>query len=68
MYLNDYMAERGLKDEHVAAGTGYSRVSISRYRRGLIVPSWGAIEAIKKFTRGAVTETDWAALAKRRAA
>lgn len=68
MHLSDYMAEKGLKDDHVAAGIGCSRVSVSRYRRGLIVPSWPAIEAIKKFTRNAVTEKDWADLAKRRAA
>ena len=68
MHLSDYMAENGLKDHDVAPHVGVNRVSVSRYRRKLVVPSWSAIEKIRKFTRGAVTERDWAELAKRRAA
>jgi hypothetical protein len=68
MHLSDFMAQKGLKDHDVASHVGVNRVSVSRYRRNLVVPSWGTIERIRKFTRGAVTEKDWAELAKRKAA
>lgn len=53
------MASRKLSDDDVAAGIGRSRVSVSRYRRRLVRPDWGAIEAIKTFTGGAVLADDW---------
>lgn len=66
MHLSDYMAQRGLKDQDVAPIVGVNRVSISRYRRRLVVPSWPTIERIRKFTGSAVTERDWAELANKR--
>ena len=59
MHLSDYMAERNLSDEDVAAAIGRSRVSVSRYRRKLVRPDWDTIEEIRAFTRGKVTEVDW---------
>lgn len=59
MHLSDYMAQKGLKDEDVAAAIGKNRVSVSRYRRNLIRPSWRAIERIKEFTKNEVTAEDW---------
>jgi hypothetical protein len=59
MHLADYMAEEGLRDEDVAAAIGRSRVSVSRYRRKLIRPEWHVINAIRRYTKGKVTEADW---------
>lgn len=59
MHLSEFMAERGLSDEAVADGVGRNRVSVSRWRRKLVRPDWGAIDAIKSFTGGAVTADDW---------
>lgn len=63
MHLANYMSEKSLSDEVVAAAIGRSRVSVSRYRRRLIRPDWEAIEAIRAFTGNQVTETDWRDLA-----
>lgn len=63
MHLSDYMAERGLSDEDVAAAIARSRVSVSRYRRKLVMPDWDTIEKIRAFTRGKVTEADWRKIA-----
>lgn len=63
MHLADYMAEKGLSDEAVAAAIGRSRVSVNRYRRKLIRPDWPTIESIRAFTKGKVTEADWRKLA-----
>jgi transcriptional regulator with XRE-family HTH domain len=65
MHLADYMAERSLSDEDVAAAIGKSRVSVSRYRRKLIRPEWDAIDAIRRYTKGQVTEADWRKLEPR---
>jgi hypothetical protein len=59
MHLADFMRSRELSDEAVADAIGRSRVSVSRYRRRLVRPDWGAIEAIKSFTEGAVLADDW---------
>ena len=59
MHLSDYMTRRGLSDEQVASAIGKTRVSVSRYRRNLIRPSWRAIERIKEFTENQVTAEDW---------
>ena len=61
MHLSDYMAEKKLSDEVVAAAIGRSRVSVSRYRRRLMRPDWDAVERINYFTAGAVTANDWLA-------
>lgn len=59
MHLSDFMAERELSDDDVAAAVGRNRVSVSRWRRRLVRPDWEAIDAIKAFTDGAVTADDW---------
>lgn len=59
MHLSDFMSERALSDEEVAAAVGRNRVSVSRWRRRLVRPDWEAIDAIKGFTEGAVTADDW---------
>lgn len=53
------MAERSLSDEAVAHAIGRSRASVSRYRRKLVRPDWEAIEKIRAYTKGRVTEADW---------
>lgn len=60
MHLSDFMAERELSDEAVAAAVGRNRVSVSRWRRRLVRPDWDAIDKIKAFTDGAVAADDWA--------
>lgn len=59
MHLADYMDERHLSDETVAAAIGRSRVSVSRYRRKLVRPDWETINAIRAYTKGRVAEADW---------
>lgn len=59
MHLSEFMADRKLSDEAVADAVGRNRVSVSRWRRRLVRPDWGAIDSIKAFTDGAVTADDW---------
>lgn len=59
MHLSDYMARKGLSDEEVAAAIGKNRVSVSRYRRNKIRPSWRAMKRILEFTGGEVTADDF---------
>lgn len=59
MHLSEFMAERGLSDEAVADAVGRNRVSVSRWRRRLVRPDWGAIDALKAFSDGAVSAEDW---------
>jgi transcriptional regulator with XRE-family HTH domain len=68
MHLADYMARNDLTDEEVAEAIGRSRVSVSRYRRGIMRPDWDVIQAIRKFTKNRVNEDDWRELAAERAA
>jgi ribosome-binding protein aMBF1 (putative translation factor) len=66
MQLATYMAERGLSDDDVAKEISRARATVSRYRRGKLIPDWGVRERIKSFTGGLVTEQDWAEIAKAR--
>lgn len=68
MHLRDYMIQKNLKDEHVAAVLGVNRVSVSRYRRNLARPSWDIAKAIERFTRGEVTAEECMNAIKRRRA
>jgi transcriptional regulator with XRE-family HTH domain len=68
MHLANYMARQDLSDEAVATAIGRSRVSVSRYRRKLVRPDWDTIEAIRAFTKGAVTEADWRKVRQQEAA
>jgi len=59
MHLSDYMTRNKLTDDDVAEAIGRTRVSVSRYRRGLIRPSWDVIEAIRALTNNKVRFEDW---------
>lgn len=59
MQLSDYMKQRGLSDEELAAATGRSRATVSRWRRRKLRPSWDALERIRNFTNGQVTAEAW---------
>lgn len=59
MHLSEFMAERSLSDEDVAAAVGRNRATVSRWRRRLMRPDWEAIENIKAFTDGVVGADDW---------
>jgi transcriptional regulator with XRE-family HTH domain len=63
MHLADYMADKNLSDEEVAAAIGRSRVSVSRYRRRLVRPDWQAITNIEVFSDGVVAPSDWKEIA-----
>lgn len=67
MHLSDYMAQRGLSDQDVAAAIGKDRASVSRYRRKKIRPGWRAMKRIFEFSGGLVTPDDFLA-AQREAA
>ena len=62
VHLADYMADKGLSDEEVAAGIKRSRPTVSRIRRRLVRPDWETIEEIKKFTEGQSTADDYSSL------
>lgn len=68
MHLSEYMAEHKLGDDEVALAIDSSRVSVSRYRRRLIRPSWEVVDRISQWTGGAVTALDWPAPAEAEAA
>lgn len=59
VHLADYMADKGLSDEEVAAGISRSRPTVSRIRRRLVRPDWETIEKIKEFTHGFSTADDY---------
>lgn len=59
MHLSDYMAQKELSDDDVAAAIKRVRVSVSRYRRRLVRPDWETIQSIETFTGGLVGPADW---------
>lgn len=59
MHLAEYMTERRLSDEEVAAALGRSRVSVSRYRRGLQRPDLELAQQIADWSSGAVPLESW---------
>lgn len=58
MQLADYMAANDLDDAAMGALIGRSRVTVSRYRRKLEVPSSETIPLIVVATGGRVTAND----------
>ena len=60
------MFEAGLSDKEVASKINRNRATVSRYRRGKLVPDWPTIGRIKALSGGAVTERDWATIAETR--
>lgn len=59
MHLSDYMAEQGLKDHQVAEKIQRSRVTVSRIRRRKVRPDWPTIEALRDWSRGAISADDF---------
>lgn len=55
MNLADYMEQNDLDDAAMGRMIGRSRVAVSRYRRGLEIPSSEAIKRIVVASDGAVT-------------
>lgn len=55
MNLSDYMTAENLTDEAMAIRIGRSRTTISRLRRGKVLPDWDTMRAILDATNGAVT-------------
>lgn len=54
------MVRNNLSDGEVAEAIKRDRATVSRYRRGLVRPSWQVIEAIRDFTNNKVRFEDWA--------
>lgn len=59
MTLPEYMQAKGLKDHQAAELFGYDRSTVSKLRRGLLLPSYDQMLAIEASTDGAVTLRSW---------
>lgn len=59
MTLHTYLASMGISDARFAELVGRHRVTVSRWRRGKVVPDWEALSAISKATGGQVTANDF---------
>jgi transcriptional regulator with XRE-family HTH domain len=59
MHLSQFMAERELSDEDVAAAINRNRATVSRIRRGKVRPDWGTIIELRKFSAGQITASDF---------
>lgn len=57
--LAEWMRERGMSDEDLAAQVGTTRATISRLRRGKLVPTLRLAAAIKSATGEAVLVDDF---------
>ena len=66
MQLQKFMLEAGLSDAEVGRKINRNRATVSRYRRGKLVPDWPTIRRIKELSGGTVTERDWATIAEAR--
>ena len=55
MQLAEFMQREGLSDEDLGKKIGRSRVSISRYRRRIEVPSAEVIKALVELSAGRIT-------------
>lgn len=64
MQLADWMEAEGLDDAALGARIGKSRVSVSRYRRGLETPSTEAIKNIVRESGGKVTADELLGIAQ----
>ena len=58
MTLSEFMQAHSLDDEALAAKIGRNRVTVSRYRRGLEVPSAPVIVQIVELSEGKVTANE----------
>ena len=69
MHLREWLKKQGLSDTEMAAkihtkSTPCDRTLVSKYRRGVIRPSWPAIARIRKVTKAAVCANDFAELVR----
>lgn len=60
MKLGDWMKQRGLDDDQVAAMVKADRTTISRLRRGKQRPSWALAANLERATKGGVPVASWA--------
>lgn len=68
MTLHDYMAQHGLNDDEFSRRVGRHRATVSRWRRGKVLPDWEALQAILVATSGKVSPTDFFPTTRRKAA
>lgn len=59
MQLADYMRINGLSDDAVGEALGVARATVSRLRRGKMVPSFDLAARIHEFTGKKVTPNDF---------
>jgi transcriptional regulator with XRE-family HTH domain len=59
MHLREYMAERGLKDEDVAAVIKVKRETVLRYRHGTMTPRLKMMQRISRWSNGKVPLESW---------
>ena len=58
MKLSEFMQARGISDEELASKIGRTRVSVSRYRRGLETPSAEVIKNLVELSGGEITANE----------
>lgn len=68
MKLSKYLTDNDITDAAFAARVGLSQSHVSRLKRGVSMPSWDAVAAIEKATKGAVKADDFTPARKRAAA
>jgi hypothetical protein len=62
MTLDEFLRRQPETDAAFGVKVGLSQSQISRLRRGVAKPSWGAMKAISDATNGKVDFKDWARL------
>lgn len=59
MTLDQYLEVNGMSDADFAAAIKADRTTVSRLRRGAVLPEWGTMRRIYRATSGLVTPTDF---------
>lgn len=59
MHLSEYMTEKELDDDAVAAAISRTRVTVSRIRRRKVRPDWGTITALREWSGGIISADDF---------
>lgn len=59
MTLRDWLAANNISDQDFAERLGVNRMSVWRYRTGVIVPDKDMLNRIRSETAGAVTANDF---------
>lgn len=65
MKLEKFMRDNGLTDKKVGKALKVAKMTVYRYRKGMIRPSNKVLEKIYKFTEGLVTPNDFYELNKK---